>query len=98
MFKICYFGNQNQSVTLSFPVSPRAQSVLWFAVWDMQGHIASRPECPLCFCGAAVCPPPGSWDMAKQTPGSFVLTVGGSPLVCARLLLSVLSLCGQVWG
>lgn len=36
--------------------------------------------------------------MAKQTPGSFVLTVGGSPLVYARLLLSVLSLCGQVWG
>lgn len=97
MFKICYFGNQNQSVTLSFPVSPRAQSVLWFAVWDMQVILQAGQSVP-CASAELLFAPSGSWDMAKQTPGSFVLTVGGSPLVYAGCCSLSLSLCGQVWG
>lgn len=42
-------------------------------------------------------PLPGSWDLAKQTLGSFVFTVGWSPSAGAHVLLSVLSR-GQVWG
>ena len=73
-------------VTLSFSGSPRVQSESWPVVWDMRGHFAGRAERPFCFCGACCLPllgfreGPTVFYTAKQTPGSFVLTVGWSHL------------------
>ena len=98
MFKICYFGNQNQSVTLSFSSFTQRTKRVVVCGLGHAGSCCRQARASLVLLRCCCLSLPGSWDMAKQTPGSSVLTVGWSPLVCARLLLSVLSLCRQVWG